>query len=161
MANGMGVHVYIEPQCFKDPKYKKDKKSDIYSLGVLFWELSSGCPPFIDFSRELLGHHIGIMGLRETPVENTPLEYQDLYQQCWNGEPDLRPDINKVYEELNKLKSQFDSQSGSSLKGKDPNESQTTQDSSNNDDPSFYGDSLRIANFMDENLNQNQDGKSI
>src|ERR1041384_7846835 len=124
MANGMGVHVYIEPQCFKDPKYKKDKKSDIYSLGVLFWELSSGCPPFIDFSRELLGHHIGIMGLRETPVENTPLEYQDLYQQCWNGEPDLRPDINKVYEELNKLKSQFDSQSGSSLKSKDPNESQ-------------------------------------
>ncbi|GES75060.1 kinase-like domain-containing protein [Rhizophagus clarus] len=33
-ANGIGMIEYMEPQCFKDIKYKKTKKSDIYSLDV-------------------------------------------------------------------------------------------------------------------------------
>ena len=37
---------YIEPQCYKINNYVRDKKSDIYSLGVLLWEITSGCPPF-------------------------------------------------------------------------------------------------------------------
>ena len=80
--------------------------------------------PFHNFKSYVIAIEI-CHGKRETPVENTPLEYQQFYQQCWDGEPDLRPDINKVHEELNKLKSQFGSQSESSLKDGDPNESQT------------------------------------
>jgi serine/threonine protein kinase len=41
IANRQGMPQYIEPQCFKNLSYKKDEKSDIYCLGVLFWELSS------------------------------------------------------------------------------------------------------------------------
>ncbi|RIB28078.1 hypothetical protein C2G38_2060227, partial [Gigaspora rosea] len=41
---------YVDPKFFnptlKDIKY--DKSSDIYSLGVIFWEISSGRPPFSD-----------------------------------------------------------------------------------------------------------------
>jgi serine/threonine protein kinase len=29
-----------------DPKYSLNKKSDVYSVGVLLWEISSGHPPF-------------------------------------------------------------------------------------------------------------------
>src|ERR1051325_12224737 len=90
-----GIHAYIEPQC-KDPSYKRNKKSDIYSLGVLFWEISSGRVPFSD-AQILIAINI-VNGLRETPVENTPFEYQQLYQKCWDDEPDLRPDIGKIYE---------------------------------------------------------------
>ncbi len=39
-----GVIPYIDPKCFDN--YKLNKKSDIYSLGVLLWELSSGYTPF-------------------------------------------------------------------------------------------------------------------
>ncbi|RIB09510.1 kinase-like domain-containing protein [Gigaspora rosea] len=33
-----GMPAYIDPRCFKDLKY--DKKSDIFSLGVILWEIS-------------------------------------------------------------------------------------------------------------------------
>ncbi|UZO21138.1 uncharacterized protein OCT59_013539 [Rhizophagus irregularis] len=37
---------YIDPQAFKNNEYKLDKKSDVYSVGVLLWEISSERPPF-------------------------------------------------------------------------------------------------------------------
>ena len=80
-----GIYGYIEPQCYKNPRYKRNKKSDIYSLGVLFWEISSGRVPFSDDDQISIAIHIRD-GLRETPVENTPLAYRQLYQKCWNGD---------------------------------------------------------------------------
>ncbi|CAB5199781.1 unnamed protein product [Rhizophagus irregularis] len=95
---------YSEPQLYKIINYKKDKKSDIYSLGVLLWEISSGRLPFPGYSRNVLGSHISYLNLRENPIDGTPLVYQQLYQECWDSEPKSRPDIEKVYETLSLLK---------------------------------------------------------
>ncbi|GBC10195.1 hypothetical protein RclHR1_09420003 [Rhizophagus clarus] len=104
MGNALGMAEYIDPQCFKQDRYKKDKKSDIYSLGVLLWEISSGHPPFLDNPRNVLCFQINYNNLREEPIEGTPLKYQKLYQECWNSEPNSRPDIEEVYEILSQLK---------------------------------------------------------
>ncbi|PKK74451.1 kinase-like protein [Rhizophagus irregularis] len=106
IANKMGIIEYIEPQCIKSDKYKKNKKSDIYSLGVLLWEISSGKCPFSDRSRDVLAYHISYNNLREKPIGGTPQKYQQLYQECWDSEPELRPDIEKVYETLSQLKTE-------------------------------------------------------
>ncbi len=38
---------FIESKCFNDKIYKRDKKkSDIYGLGNILWEISSEYPPF-------------------------------------------------------------------------------------------------------------------
>ncbi|PKY37662.1 kinase-like protein [Rhizophagus irregularis] len=102
----MGMIDYTEPQCFKSVEYKKNKKSDIYSLGVLFWEISSGHRPFLDYSQDALSHHIGHENLREKPIDGTPQVYQQLYQKCWDVEPNSRPDIGEVYETLSQLKTE-------------------------------------------------------
>ncbi|RGB29782.1 kinase-like domain-containing protein [Rhizophagus diaphanus] len=102
-ANGLGMPEYNEPQLFKIINYKKDKKSDIFSLGVLLWEISSGRPPFPGYLRIVLGSHISYHNLREKPIDGTPQEYQQLYQECWNNEPKSRPDIEIVYETLSQL----------------------------------------------------------
>src|SRR6266498_3093029 len=90
-----GMSAFIEPICFVNKQYKRDKKSDIYSLGNLFWEISSGCPPFRSCSNYLIAPKI-INGEREPPVKGTPSAYIELYQQCWNGDPNKRTDIQRV-----------------------------------------------------------------
>ncbi|RIB24273.1 kinase-like domain-containing protein [Gigaspora rosea] len=98
-----GMPAYIDPQCLKDPTYQRDMKSDIYSLGVILWEISSGQPPFKSFE---VGYAITIhvfKGGRETTVEGTPLKFEQLYKLCWDDDPTKRPDIASVLISLNQL----------------------------------------------------------
>jgi serine/threonine protein kinase len=58
---------------------EKLKKSDVYSTGVLFWELSSGKIPFADKEYNIFLAKEIAQGLREGIVEGTPKEYSNLY----------------------------------------------------------------------------------
>jgi hypothetical protein len=102
-----GMVGYIEPQCFIDSTYKRDKASDIYSLGVLLWEISSGKPPFnnmaiLDIAREV------VQGRREEPIKGSPPAYVSIYHMAWDSDPKKRPTINKVREDLERLQSNRD-----------------------------------------------------
>ncbi|RIA88333.1 kinase-like domain-containing protein [Glomus cerebriforme] len=90
-----GMVPYIDPQCYKVDKYVRDKKSDIYSLGVLLWEIASGYPPFLDISYFAVIRKISD-GDREQLIEDAPLEYTNLYQKCWDENPNLRPNLIDV-----------------------------------------------------------------
>src|SRR5919206_1394719 len=84
-----GVIPYIDPKQFNRRKnnndstqiYTLNEKSDVYSVGVLLWEISSGQPPFYNNNEQ---YDIGLaleisQGLREEPVPNTPKEYEQIY----------------------------------------------------------------------------------
>ena len=79
-----GVIPYIDPKMFSNTfplqKYKLNKKSDVYGVGVLLWELSSGKLPFCDvpYNNELASNIS--KGLRESPIPDTPNDYIKLYQ---------------------------------------------------------------------------------
>ncbi|RGB21309.1 kinase-like domain-containing protein, partial [Rhizophagus diaphanus] len=91
-GNRIEIIGYIDPQCYKNINYKREKKSDIYSLGVLLWEITSGHPPFYNIPQkeDSLCDDIGHKNLREKPIDGTPLEYQQLYEKCWDGDPGKR-----------------------------------------------------------------------
>ncbi len=74
-----GVIPYVDPSLLADSSHEFTEKSDIYSLGVIFWEISSGRPPFHNEDRELLALRI-VQGLRETVVEGTPEDYENIYK---------------------------------------------------------------------------------
>ncbi|EXX63531.1 Bck1p [Rhizophagus irregularis DAOM 197198w] len=97
-----GMISYIDPKLLENCSYKYDKKSDIYSLGVLMWELSSGCPPFNNEDLILLRINL-ICGAREDPIPDMPIEYLNLYKSCWDNIPDLRPSIKQVFNKLDKM----------------------------------------------------------
>ena len=61
--------------------YSLNEKSDIYSIGVLFWEISSGKPPFYSEGKQYdVGLALDIsQGLRETIVPDTPEDYVKIY----------------------------------------------------------------------------------
>ncbi|RIA98229.1 kinase-like domain-containing protein [Glomus cerebriforme] len=106
--NIFGLVPYVEPKIFNRKRdsnnqlqiYSLNKKSDVYSIGVLLWEISSGRPPFCNEPYDI-GLAIEILqGLRETPITNTSKDYIKIYTDCWNGEPEDRPTINQVVNEL-------------------------------------------------------------
>ncbi|EXX65075.1 Gin4p [Rhizophagus irregularis DAOM 197198w] len=41
-----GVIPYIDPKFLSNHNYELDKKSDVYSIGVLMWQISSGRQPY-------------------------------------------------------------------------------------------------------------------
>ncbi|GBB96557.1 hypothetical protein RclHR1_02780020 [Rhizophagus clarus] len=107
----IGMIPYNDPQLFKqqtanDKKYIANKKSDIYSIGVLLWEISSGQIPFntCNENHQILALISEISnGKRETPVTGTPVDYIDIYTDCWQNNPDDRPDIQKVVSDLKSI----------------------------------------------------------
>jgi serine/threonine protein kinase len=72
---------YIDPKSFisTTTRYSLNKESDVYSTGVLLWEISSGQPPFRN-----MDHDVGLalsisQGLRETPIPETSEDYIKIY----------------------------------------------------------------------------------
>jgi hypothetical protein len=59
-----------------------NKKSDVYSIGVLMWQISSGCRPFSE-NHEYDDPYLYLAiqnGKRENVIEGTPFEYSILYK---------------------------------------------------------------------------------
>ncbi|CAI2173597.1 12813_t:CDS:2, partial [Funneliformis geosporum] len=108
MLQIFSVIPYIDPKWFgnKNQNFELNKKSDVYSVGVLLWQISSGRRPF--YAKDV-NYDIGlafeiINGKREKVIDGTPIEYSNLYQECWNLEPNQRPDMQKVFSTLDQLK---------------------------------------------------------
>ena len=82
-----GIIPYVDPKGFirqrnnsnQTQVYLFSDKSDVHSVGVLLWEISSGRPPFCNEPYDI-GLAMGILqGLRETPIPNTPEGYLKIY----------------------------------------------------------------------------------
>jgi serine/threonine protein kinase len=91
----IGVMAYIAPERFRNPSYF-DAKCDIYSLGVLLWELTTGHSAFAKVPQDV-NLAISIMnGRRELAVDGTPIEYRALFERCWDSDPDKRPSTDEI-----------------------------------------------------------------
>ena len=95
-ASVHGMQAYIDPQCLENVSYKRSKKSDIYSFGVILREISSGRPPFQSINPYAIIIHVS-QGGREIPIEGTPSSYIQLYKKCWNYDPNQRPELGRNF----------------------------------------------------------------
>jgi tetratricopeptide (TPR) repeat protein len=71
----MGTPLYMSPEQVRGEQI--DHRADIYSFGVMLYELSSGRPPFVE--GDLAYQHINV---DPKPIEDVPPEWNDIVQKC-------------------------------------------------------------------------------
>ncbi|RHZ80809.1 hypothetical protein Glove_132g99 [Diversispora epigaea] len=105
LTNTLGPIQYMDPQYLElFSMIGKNKSSDIFGLGIVLWEISSGNPPFeMEFSSnvELLNNIA--KGKREMAIPGTPHKYKEIYTDCWKHNGDSRPDIFQVVKNLSEI----------------------------------------------------------
>ncbi|RHZ79206.1 hypothetical protein Glove_151g117 [Diversispora epigaea] len=80
-------------------------KSDMYSLGIIMWEVITGETPFgnqkfnsnSDFAFAIIN------GYRPKIYKYIPYEYATLLKQCWDANPDNRPDADTIMKKIQSL----------------------------------------------------------
>ncbi|CAG8722569.1 19545_t:CDS:2, partial [Gigaspora margarita] len=98
-----GSWEYSDPQYRKSPfTYKRNKSSAIYSPDVLFWELSSGEPPFGEQDRNRKGR-FGVMYKAYSKDEKRIVALKTLY---YCDEKSLCKLVNKMSLKIHKLDSE-------------------------------------------------------
>ncbi|RIA84981.1 kinase-like domain-containing protein [Glomus cerebriforme] len=118
----LGMVPYIDPQYFKPQSnnnhYKANKESDVYSVGVLLWEITSGRKPFGSYSDQF--QKLALMleisnGKREIPIPDTPIDYINIYTRCWQDNPNDRPDMQQVFSDLKLINNDSNAKSSENI----------------------------------------------
>jgi hypothetical protein len=89
-----GVIPYIAPEIFIGSDFTKE--ADIYSLGMIMWELTTGCKPFDNVKHDHILIYKIINGERPKITEDTPECYANLMKSCWDSDPKKRPSIKDI-----------------------------------------------------------------
>ncbi|GES92489.1 kinase-like domain-containing protein [Rhizophagus clarus] len=100
-----GVLPYIAPEVLRGKPYTK--ASDIYSLGIIMWEFTSGSPAFNDRPHDFNLSLDICKGLRPKIIEATEFDYVELMKRCWDADPDKRPTADELAEIFDVLSTKF------------------------------------------------------
>lgn len=99
-----GTYAYMPPEAIKHERESKNTKAaDVYSYGVVCWELGSQKPPFA--GQEIFSIIKKVMNgseIREKIDKSTPYHIKEIIKKCWKHDPELRPTMEQILEVLKK-----------------------------------------------------------
>ena len=152
-----GIIPYIAPEILQGGK--NTKQSDIYSIGMLMWEIFVGYPPFDDRA-----HGPGLIlkiceGLRPQILPNIPDDYAQMMQKCWNMNPSKRPTIEELWRFAdNKLDEIYESKIGSYNNGNVSNDNSSSSNTpqAHKSHPSAY----HTSRILDDEIAKSKNLKS-
>src|SRR6266540_2208257 len=96
-----GVISYMAPEILRQKEYTL--ASDIYSFGMIMWELMSGRMPFWDQNNDIELIIKICKNFRPPIIKDTPKGYTELMQECWDYDPNKRPTTFNILERLNNI----------------------------------------------------------
>ncbi|RHZ67570.1 hypothetical protein Glove_300g23 [Diversispora epigaea] len=97
-SGGYGVLPYIAPEILNQNPYTQ--ASDIYSVGIIMWMISTGKIPFSNRTYDLELTLEILDGLRPKIKKGTPQCYVELMKKCWHKDPSERPRTKIIYSTL-------------------------------------------------------------
>src|ERR1043166_5665996 len=96
-----GVISYMAPEILQGKRYTM--ASDIYSFGMIMWELITGRMPFWDQNNDVELTIKICKNFRPPIIKNTPKGYAELMEKCWDSDPNKRPTASVIIENLTNI----------------------------------------------------------
>ncbi|XP_034215220.1 serine/threonine-protein kinase STY46-like isoform X1 [Prunus dulcis] len=116
MTAETGTYRWMAPEVIEHKPY--DHKADVFSFGVVLWELLTGKLPYENLTP--LQAAVGVVqkGLRPTIPRHTNPMLMELMERCWQQDPSLRPEFSEIVKMLQHIARRVANGSEDRRKGK-------------------------------------------
>ncbi|XP_060171932.1 uncharacterized protein LOC132603070 isoform X1 [Lycium barbarum] len=102
-----GTLPWMAPELLNGSSSLVSEKVDVFSFGIVLWELLTGEEPYAEL------HYGAIIGgivsntLRPPVPESCDLDWKSLMERCWSAEPSERPNFTEIANELRVMQSKI------------------------------------------------------
>ncbi|RAL37748.1 hypothetical protein DM860_000442 [Cuscuta australis] len=106
-----GTLPWMAPELLNGSSSLVCEKVDVFSFGIVMWELLTGEEPYVDL------HYGAIIGgivnntLRPRVPETCDADWKALMERCWSAEPSERPTFTEIANELRAMAANFPAKS--------------------------------------------------
>ena len=109
MTGLAGTFHWMAPEVLQSDK-NYSHKADVYSFGIVMWEIMAREPPFKTFRpHEIMAavcNNNARPDMNKLP-NDCPQQYKTIMERCWDQDPMNRPDFNIVVQALRKIENLF------------------------------------------------------
>ncbi|KAF0699622.1 Aste57867_9805 [Aphanomyces stellatus] len=98
MTRCCGTYQWMAPEVIVSQSYSVS--ADIYSFGVVMWEICEASVPFADTPAALVAMAVIQENKRPTISPNIPTPLKDLIARCWHKDAGIRPDAATIVNAL-------------------------------------------------------------
>ncbi|XP_008065929.1 mixed lineage kinase domain-like protein [Carlito syrichta] len=99
-AKNVNSSAYISPQGLENVFHKYDIKAEIYSFGIVLWEIATGKIPFKGYNSKNIHQLVAVDRQQEPLGDDCPPELQEIIDDCRAYEPSARPSVDEILKKL-------------------------------------------------------------
>jgi len=94
MTPETGTYRWMAPEMIQHRPY--DQKVDVYSFGIVLWELITGMLPFANMTAVQAAFAVVNKGVRPAIPQDCLPTLGEIMTRCWDPNPDVRPPFTEV-----------------------------------------------------------------
>ncbi|XP_050720436.1 mitogen-activated protein kinase kinase kinase 11-like isoform X4 [Eriocheir sinensis] len=96
-----GTYAWMAPEVIKESTFSK--ASDVWSYGVLLWELLTGESPYKGIDTLAIAYGVAMNKLRLHIPTTVPIAWRKLMESCWELDPHARPTFVVILNKLDEI----------------------------------------------------------
>lgn len=103
--SGRGTPQWMAPEVLRNEP--SDEKADVYSFGVIMWELATEQVPWDGLNAMQVVGAVGFMNQRLEVPDNLDPEWAAMMTECWDSDAKLRPSFQDITDRLKEMQKQL------------------------------------------------------